>query len=150
MQAWLLCEFASPQRSCINIAPTCLAPQISPRAAFYASAGAGLAGLLVTVGFLPDTTGLDLHEIDRMNRYLLADQASGGAGLGLCEQLSSPGTLWHACTASACYVATLQANCALRNTLVPDPGNTPMSSFCCHAVCQLPRRGSQPALPLAL
>jgi MFS family permease len=47
---------------------------ISPRAAFFASAGAGLGGLLVTLGFLPDTTGLDLHEIDRMNRYLLADQ----------------------------------------------------------------------------
>lgn len=26
----------------------------------------------MTLLFLPDTTGLDLHEIDRMNRYLLA------------------------------------------------------------------------------
>lgn len=48
------------------------ASQISERSAFYASSGAGLAGLVLTALFLPDTTGLDLHEIDRMNRYLLA------------------------------------------------------------------------------
>lgn len=39
--------------------------QISKQAAFYASAGASAAGLLLTVLLLPDTTGLDLHEIDR-------------------------------------------------------------------------------------
>ncbi|PRW58781.1 proton phosphate symporter [Chlorella sorokiniana] len=44
---------------------------ISARAAFYASSAAGLAGFILTALFLPDTTGLDLHEIDRMNRYLL-------------------------------------------------------------------------------
>lgn len=48
------------------------AAQISERSAFYASSGAGLAGLVLTALFLPDTTGLDLHEIDRMSRYLLA------------------------------------------------------------------------------
>ncbi|KAI7844838.1 hypothetical protein COHA_001492 [Chlorella ohadii] len=62
------------------LAAAVLFSNISPRAAFYASAGAGLAGLLVTLGFLPDTTGLDLHEIDRMNRYLLADQYSNYRG----------------------------------------------------------------------
>ncbi len=69
------------RRDSKSIQLDCAAPflQISPRAAFYASAGAGLAGLLVTLGFLPDTTGLDLHEIDRMNRYLLADQARLGS-----------------------------------------------------------------------
>ena len=39
--------------------------QVSVRAAFYASAGAGGLGLLLTLAFLPDTTGLDLHELDR-------------------------------------------------------------------------------------
>lgn len=54
-------------------APTPYPPlQISEQAAFYASAGAGLAGFILTALFLPDTTGLDLHEIDRMSRYLLA------------------------------------------------------------------------------
>ena len=40
-------------------------PQVSTQTAFYASAGAGLLGFLLTALFLPDTTGLDLHEIDR-------------------------------------------------------------------------------------
>lgn len=63
--------------------------QISERAAFYASAGAGLAGFLLTVLFLPDTTGLDLHEIDRMNRYLLAGHLRNYHG-----GQSRPGRVW--------------------------------------------------------
>lgn len=47
---------------------------VSSRTAMYASAGAGIVGLVLTVVFLPDTTGLDLEEIDRWNRYLLAGQ----------------------------------------------------------------------------
>ncbi|KAL4458363.1 hypothetical protein ABPG75_013228 [Micractinium tetrahymenae] len=41
---------------------------------FYASAAAGIAGALLTLVFLPDTTGLDLGEIDRMHRFMLAGQ----------------------------------------------------------------------------
>ncbi|KAL4424952.1 hypothetical protein ABPG77_009681 [Micractinium sp. CCAP 211/92] len=66
------------------LAAAALFPQISARAAFYASAGAGALGLLVTLAFLPDTSGLDLHEIDRMNRYMLAGQLSNYHGLAVC------------------------------------------------------------------
>nr|BAU71128.1 proton/phosphate symporter [Parachlorella kessleri] len=48
--------------------------RVSARATFYACAGAGAVGFLLTALFLPNTTGLDLHEIDRMNRYLLSGQ----------------------------------------------------------------------------
>ncbi|KAI3423024.1 hypothetical protein D9Q98_010708 [Chlorella vulgaris] len=48
--------------------------QVDTVTTFYASAGAGVAGALLTWLFLPDTTGLDLSEIDRMHRYMLADK----------------------------------------------------------------------------
>lgn len=38
---------------------------------------AGIVGFVLTVIFLPDTTGLDLSEIDRMNRYYVAGQVGG-------------------------------------------------------------------------
>ncbi|KAL4429622.1 hypothetical protein ABPG77_008671 [Micractinium sp. CCAP 211/92] len=41
---------------------------------FYASAAAGVVGALLTLVFLPDTTGLDLAEVDRMHRFMLAGQ----------------------------------------------------------------------------
>ena len=41
------------------------------------SAGAGIAGATLTWIFLPDTTGLDLGEIDRMHRFMLAGQVRG-------------------------------------------------------------------------
>lgn len=43
-------------------------------ATFYASAGAGIVGAVITWVFLPDTTGLELAEIDRLHRYMLAGQ----------------------------------------------------------------------------
>lgn len=43
---------------------------------FYVSAGCGFFGCFFTWMFLPDTTGLDLGELDRYNRYLLAGLAS--------------------------------------------------------------------------
>jgi len=48
---------------------------ISDRNTFFVSAAAGAFGVIVTFLFLPDTTGLDLGEIDRFNRYLIAGQA---------------------------------------------------------------------------
>lgn len=48
--------------------------QVSSVTTFYASAGAGIVGALLTIVFLPDTTGLDLAEIDRMHRFMLAGQ----------------------------------------------------------------------------
>ena len=76
---------ATPQPSPIR-APLLALPthgcQVSSRTAFYCCAGAGALGFVLTLIFLPDTTGLDLHEIDRMNRYLLAGQARR-AGLNL-------------------------------------------------------------------
>lgn len=88
------------RRPCFPPARACpthhfIRAQISERAAFYASAGAGLAGLLLTLLFLPDTTGLDLHEIDRMNGYLLAGQLHNYHG-GLCSAVQR--------TASRCTV----------------------------------------------
>lgn len=49
--------------------------RISTRNTFYVSAAAGAAGAFLTLIFLPDTTGLDLVELDRFNMYLLAGQA---------------------------------------------------------------------------
>jgi MFS family permease len=49
--------------------------RLSTQNTFYVSAGAGALGALLTVLFLPDTTGLDLVELDRFNMYLLAGQA---------------------------------------------------------------------------
>ncbi len=48
--------------------------RISTQDTFYVSAAAGALGAIVTVLFLPDTTGLDLAELDRYNLYLLAGQ----------------------------------------------------------------------------
>ncbi|EFN51657.1 hypothetical protein CHLNCDRAFT_59145 [Chlorella variabilis] len=47
---------------------------VSTVATFYASAGAGIVGAVITWVFLPDTTGLELAEIDRLHRYMLAGQ----------------------------------------------------------------------------
>jgi hypothetical protein len=49
--------------------------RISTRDTFYVSAAAGAVGAVLTFIFLPDTTGLDLVELDRYNLYLLAGQA---------------------------------------------------------------------------
>ena len=43
---------------------------------FYVSSGCGFFGVLFTWLLLPDTTGLDLGELDRLNRYLLAGKVS--------------------------------------------------------------------------
>lgn len=48
---------------------------VSDRFKFAMSAVAGLIGVLVTTIFLPDTTGMDLHELDRWNKYVLAGEA---------------------------------------------------------------------------
>jgi hypothetical protein len=53
--------------------------QVDTVTTFYASAGAGVAGALLTWLFLPDTTGLDLAETDHLHRYMLAGQV-GAAG----------------------------------------------------------------------
>jgi hypothetical protein len=47
---------------------------VSQRTTFYLSAAFGLAGFAVTWLFLPDTTGMDLDEQDRMHKYALADE----------------------------------------------------------------------------
>lgn len=54
------------------IAASQIFSRISTQDTFYTSAASGLAGIILTWIFLPDTTGLDLGEIDRQNRYLLA------------------------------------------------------------------------------
>lgn len=57
------------------IAATQLFSHLTTQNTFYVSAAAGIAGAITTWFFLPDTTGLDLAELDRYNMYLLADQA---------------------------------------------------------------------------
>jgi len=49
--------------------------RISTQDTFYVSAATGAVGAIMTLIFLPDTTGLDLVELDRFNMYLLAGQA---------------------------------------------------------------------------
>ena len=59
--------------------------QVSTTTTFYCSAGAGIVGAIITWIFLPDTTGLDLAEIDRYHRFMLAGQV-GAVGVGSAEQ----------------------------------------------------------------
>lgn len=47
-------------------------PRISSQGTFYVAAGAGITGAVLTLLFLPDTTALNISEIDRLNRYLVA------------------------------------------------------------------------------
>ncbi len=50
---------------------------------FYLFAAFSLLGLLVTLVFLPDTTGLDLSELDRLHKHVLTgqmEQYTGGWG----------------------------------------------------------------------
>lgn len=48
---------------------------VSDRMKFVLSAIFGLVGVAVTSIWLPDTTGMDLDELDRWNKYLLAGEA---------------------------------------------------------------------------
>lgn len=57
------------------IAATQIFSRMAVQDTFYTSAAAGIAGAVATLIFLPDTTGLNLAEIDRYHRYLLAGQA---------------------------------------------------------------------------
>jgi hypothetical protein len=43
---------------------------VGVREAFYLSAASGVAGALVTLALLPDTTGLSLDELDRLVRFV--------------------------------------------------------------------------------
>ena len=56
------------------IAATQLFTRLSVQNTFYVSAGAGIVGAIGTFIFLPDTTGLDLDEVDRYNMYLISGQ----------------------------------------------------------------------------
>ncbi|GBF98449.1 proton phosphate symporter [Raphidocelis subcapitata] len=47
---------------------------VDTRMTFFLSAGFGLVGALVTVVFLPDTTGLPLDELDRLHKYMLTGE----------------------------------------------------------------------------
>ncbi|KAI7842967.1 hypothetical protein COHA_003372, partial [Chlorella ohadii] len=54
--------------------------QVDTATTFYCSAGAGIVGAVFTWIFLPDTTGLDLAEIDRYHRFMLAGQTENYHG----------------------------------------------------------------------
>lgn len=47
---------------------------VNQQTTFYLSAVFGLVGCLVTLLWLPDTTGLSLDELDRMAKYMLAEE----------------------------------------------------------------------------
>lgn len=47
---------------------------VSQRTTFYLSAAFGIAGAIATVIFLPDTTELSIAELDRMAKFMLADE----------------------------------------------------------------------------
>lgn len=63
---------------------------MSTQNTFYVSAGAGFFGALITWILLPDTTGLDIAEIDRLNRYLLAGQEKNYHGEAVNPKHMSP------------------------------------------------------------
>ena len=46
---------------------------VDVRTSFYLSAAFSLLGIIITWLFLPDTTGMNLDELDRMHKYALAD-----------------------------------------------------------------------------
>ena len=46
---------------------------VDERTSFYLSAAFSLLGIIITWLFLPDTTGMNLDELDRMHKYALAD-----------------------------------------------------------------------------
>ena len=64
--------------------------RISTRSTYYVSAGAGAFGAVITWLLLPDTTGLDIAEIDRLNRYLLAGQEKNYHGEAVNPRHLSP------------------------------------------------------------
>lgn len=78
------------------IAATAIFSQLAdkPQDTFYVSAAAGLAGFIFTWIFLPDTTGLDLAEIDRFNRYLVAGQEHLYHGEAVNPRYLSPFERW--------------------------------------------------------
>ncbi len=47
---------------------------VEDRTKFYLSAGFSLVGFAFTAIFLPDTTGMDLDELDRLHKYMLAGE----------------------------------------------------------------------------
>lgn len=47
---------------------------VNQQTTFYLSAAFGLVGCLVTILFLPDTTGLSLDELDRMAKYMITEE----------------------------------------------------------------------------
>eukprot|EP00878_Enallax_costatus_P033405 GHUV01036834.1.p1 GENE.GHUV01036834.1~~GHUV01036834.1.p1 ORF type:complete len:191 (+),score=44.17 GHUV01036834.1:1454-2026(+) len=47
---------------------------VTQRVSFYLSAAFGIVGAIVTIIFLPDTTGMSLDELDRMAKYMLTDE----------------------------------------------------------------------------
>lgn len=47
---------------------------VSTQVTFFLSAAFGLFGCVITLIFLPDTTGLSLDELDRLHKYMLAGE----------------------------------------------------------------------------
>ena len=65
-----------------TVPPTPFAPR-STQATFLVSSAFGLVGLVITMIFLPDTTGLSLDELDRLVRGVQG-RATGLQGVGEC------------------------------------------------------------------
>ena len=64
--------------------------QVDTEITFYASSAAGVVGALLTLVFLPDTTGLDLVETDRLHRFMLAGQVRWAAARATSEYACAP------------------------------------------------------------
>ena len=77
-------------RLALHASTTLLALQVDTVTTFYCSAGAGIVGAFFTWIFLPDTTGLDLAEIDRYHRFMLAGQVREGRPAESCTGRSIP------------------------------------------------------------
>lgn len=94
------------------------AVQVDTVTTFYCSAAAGIVGALLTWLFLPDTTGLDLAEIDRYHRFMLAGQVGRGMGrgkgTGLPPHLMGPSCRRMTATAASSWGAGATTRCAHR------------------------------------
>jgi MFS family permease len=60
-------------------------PSLSNTTIYYVNAGVGFLGFILTIVFLPDTTGLDLSEVDRKFEYYL-----GGVYHDYCGEAVNP------------------------------------------------------------
>lgn len=74
---------AAATGKCGSLFATILYNYISDQVKFYVATWFGLAGMVLTFVFLPDTTGLDLHEQDRRWRFIMEGRGDEYHGVAI-------------------------------------------------------------------